>query len=88
MALIKCPECKRKVSTDASVCPHCGFDVSAINVQETIDEQNKNAKSNMIVLLAVMIFIFAIIGSTLYLNYKDTSYTRAQKRFEDISGYN
>ena len=25
MALIKCPECGREVSTEASSCPHCGF---------------------------------------------------------------
>ena len=25
MALIKCPECGKKISTEAEVCPHCGF---------------------------------------------------------------
>ena len=25
MALIKCPECKRKISDKAKSCPHCGF---------------------------------------------------------------
>lgn len=25
MALIKCPECGKEVSTEASVCPHCGY---------------------------------------------------------------
>ncbi len=27
MALIKCPECKKKISNTAEKCPHCGFDV-------------------------------------------------------------
>ncbi|MCK5783399.1 MAG: hypothetical protein KAH06_03060 [Desulfobacterales bacterium] len=25
MALIHCPDCKKKVSTTASACPHCGY---------------------------------------------------------------
>ncbi len=28
MALIKCPECNREVSSDAKTCPHCGKDLS------------------------------------------------------------
>ena len=27
MALIRCPECRREVSTSAEACPHCGFPV-------------------------------------------------------------
>lgn len=25
MALIKCSECKKEISSTAKVCPHCGF---------------------------------------------------------------
>lgn len=25
MALIKCPECSKEVSTEAKICPHCGY---------------------------------------------------------------
>ena len=25
MALIKCPECQKEVSTSAASCPHCGY---------------------------------------------------------------
>ena len=28
MSLIKCPECKNDVSTQADVCPHCGFPIA------------------------------------------------------------
>ena len=28
MALLKCPECSREVSSRATSCPHCGFPVS------------------------------------------------------------
>jgi transcription elongation factor Elf1 len=29
MALIDCPECKGKVSTEAMTCPHCGYPMSS-----------------------------------------------------------
>lgn len=29
MALIKCPECQKDVSTEAKVCPHCGKKIKA-----------------------------------------------------------
>lgn len=25
MALLECPECKKSISEDARICPHCGF---------------------------------------------------------------
>lgn len=29
MALIKCPECNNDISTNATVCPHCGNPLKA-----------------------------------------------------------
>lgn len=37
MALIKCPECGKEVSTSADVCPHCGFPI-----KKSLSENNKN----------------------------------------------
>ena len=31
MALIKCPECSKDVSTSASACPHCGYPLKNVN---------------------------------------------------------
>jgi hypothetical protein len=36
MALIKCPECKKKISDQCGVCPHCGFPVGNINKNENV----------------------------------------------------
>lgn len=36
MALIKCPECGKDVSTSADACPHCGF---PIKKQNNVDEK-------------------------------------------------
>ena len=39
MALIKCPECGKDVSTSAEACPHCGFPIknNAANKQKAED---------------------------------------------------
>lgn len=34
MAIIKCPECGRGVSDKAVSCPHCGFNISSVNICE------------------------------------------------------
>lgn len=41
MALIKCPECKNKLSTNAVTCPHCGFPLREAQNQYRICQQNK-----------------------------------------------
>ena len=32
MALIKCPECGKEVSTQADICPHCGYHLKKENI--------------------------------------------------------
>ena len=39
MALIKCPECGKDVSTQAKACPHCGYPLNKDNI--SIEENNK-----------------------------------------------
>lgn len=45
MALIKCPECKHKISDTAISCPHCGFVLSGKILHENKHE-NKNNKTS------------------------------------------
>ena len=33
MALRKCPECRRKISESAEICPHCGFSFNAADLE-------------------------------------------------------
>ena len=35
MALIKCPECGKDVSTSASACPHCGYPINGNKPQQS-----------------------------------------------------
>lgn len=44
MALIKCPECTREISTTASLCPHCGY----IMKQSEANEFKKKATGELI----------------------------------------
>lgn len=43
MALIKCPECKKKISDQCSNCPNCGYPINKID--ETIDSKTTNVES-------------------------------------------
>lgn len=52
MALIKCPECGKKISDKSTVCVHCGCPLSAIeNIsnnqhQNIIDNDNKTSRKS------------------------------------------
>lgn len=64
MSIIKCPECKRKVSDKASNCPKCGFSVKDYKpTQEQIDEQNKKSKERKRRVKKIIITTVAIITS-------------------------
>ena len=41
MALIKCPECEREISTMATSCPHCGFPLEDQNPHEAAMRKKK-----------------------------------------------
>ena len=36
MALVKCPECAREISTAAPACPHCGYPIAAALKETTL----------------------------------------------------
>lgn len=48
MALIKCPECGKEVSTSADACPHCGYPIGKQNNngQKIVIEQAEEDKSS------------------------------------------
>ncbi len=58
MALINCPECKKKVSEKAATCPSCGYAIAA-NIQEVRKKEKAEAKS---ALSGCLIFIIMIVG--------------------------
>ncbi|KRD48307.1 MULTISPECIES: zinc ribbon domain-containing protein [Acidovorax] len=40
MALIRCPECGREVSSQAPVCPSCGYPIQARNAPPVAQQPN------------------------------------------------
>jgi predicted amidophosphoribosyltransferase len=46
MALIACPECKKKISESASNCPNCGYQITPEIIAETYAKQLQ-AKKNV-----------------------------------------
>lgn len=80
MALVKCPECGKKISDTAPSCPHCGYEINVVGHGK---ELGKGIKENMkglntfaspkrrktcilliLVLMALFIIFFAIGIST------------------------
>lgn len=41
MALIKCPECKKKISSQCSTCPRCGYPISGTTTRESTEDAER-----------------------------------------------
>ena len=60
MALIRCPECGKQISSKAKACPHCGFpldDVIKPNEEELVIEPLLERKKSSIV-ASIFLFLF------------------------------
>ncbi len=75
MALIKCADCKKKISDRTSNCPHCGcptsISISEDNTTNSIsqfDEENSN-KSKRYIFFIIGILIFLIISLSFIISY-------------------
>lgn len=68
MALQRCPECRRKISESAKMCPHCGFSFAEADLeiyrqkleQRRLHNQEVNRKSEKLQLIWLMIFAVVI----------------------------
>jgi len=68
MALRKCPECRRKISESAEICPHCGFSFKAADLelykqkleQRRLHNQDLNKQNARIQLVWLLIFVVVI----------------------------
>ena len=72
MALIKCPDCAKKVSDKADVCIYCGCPLKVKN-EDKFPKVNKHLNNNMIfiVVILIVITIIGFIGFSYYLQEKD-----------------
>lgn len=69
MALIKCPECGKEISDKAKACPNCGCPLEQKEEPVNVQTHRYTVKKNNIgkVIIAIMVFIIAVIGVLLYL---------------------
>lgn len=73
MALIKCPECDKKVSDKAENCPHCGY--SFKKKIEINDEKLKELKGKWNNKYLIIILVVLVIGYFLFFNGSKTNNT-------------
>lgn len=68
MALHRCPECRKKISESAEICPHCGFSFKAADLEayrqkleaRRLHNQELNRQSSKIQLVWLLIFIVVL----------------------------
>lgn len=98
MALIKCPECNKDVSTEASSCPNCGYPIAKKIVKNNrsvapkpINSEWLSRWNNKPVLTKFMVFgsflislVFLIIFSNLY----NSDLVKEYDYFGDVQYYN
>lgn len=76
MALIKCPECKKKVSDTVSCCPKCGFSIVGYLSENRISQEpEKNLRNKIkyfiisaIAMLLILLSFFGYINADIILN--------------------
>ncbi|MDE7295074.1 MAG: zinc-ribbon domain-containing protein [Oscillospiraceae bacterium] len=101
MALIKCPECGKKVSDMAKACPKCGMPLDNLNTTD-IDKEVVSGNSTVIkkvqskkiliiiaacLLALIAVFLIYLYGGSQY-KLKDTVITELELDYADIETIN
>ncbi len=81
MALIRCPECKKKVSESTELCPHCGFSINkpgAIIEEKEIMKISHDIKRTSIEFLVfvVLLISFLVFIGIVFSNIYDGKYNK------------
>ena len=66
MALIKCSECGKEISDQASACPSCGFPLPKPPKKEKTKSDNQGLYENKGLFLAALVGLAAIVGGAIY----------------------
>ena len=58
---IKCPICKNLIfeSRGFNKCYHCGYELTELYIQECLEEEKKNSRSNLKLAIIIVPMIFA-----------------------------
>lgn len=70
MALIKCPECKKKISDTVSCCPKCGFSIAGYLSENRLsqDLEKNSGKKIKIFVVSVIVLLLALTSIFVYMN--------------------
>ena len=61
MAIIPCPECKRRISETTGSCPKCGYELTPEKVEETKDKEKKLQTAGLTIgCLVPLMFVLVI----------------------------
>lgn len=60
MALIKCPECKKKISNTIKTCPNCGYELK--EEDRKVKKKETNSKNHYIMYFADFYSGFCCLG--------------------------
>jgi len=91
MALIRCPECNKKISDKAKMCPKCGFEINQAIIQGIKQEKVKSRKKSKnkwinIILISIIIYSLGTLLETLDISpNKDKD--SAPKYIKDVVAY-
>lgn len=83
MALINCPECKKEISSEANLCPSCGF-----HQKKTVVPSTTPKKSNFLILVSILIALIIILPFVLPDDERDynSAGTTSSEAFNYMSG--
>lgn len=80
MALITCPDCGKKVSSEANACPDCGYPIKNLRVEENdfsnaknvsnIDEKKRKNKIVWGIIITILWWPIGIIYWIVYASWK------------------
>jgi ABC-type multidrug transport system fused ATPase/permease subunit len=81
MSLIKCPECKKKISDTVSFCPNCGATITD-HIKE--QQKGKGKSSKKIIIISLIIFlILVVIGLATFFIGKQIKSNKEEKLMKE-----
>lgn len=86
MSLIKCPECKKKISDNVDKCPNCGnpitneIKITSIQLMEQQQEQNRKLMKKICIIAIIVVCLCIVLSAVYYiLNLEKISISKAQE---------
>lgn len=82
MALIKCPDCKKKISDSVDACPKCGCKITE-EIKENAHENEIKESNKLVVALSIGIFVCIVfIFSIFFVNKMQIKKQQEQQKVE------